>query len=230
MRQTWHDLLFAHWRMDPEQMRAVLPVPLRPFLDLFGGAAWVGIIPFWMSNVRFRCMPPLPALSTFPECNVRTYLTIDGKPGVYFFSLDAASMMAVYGARMFNLMYYLARMEVKIGEDNRVTYWNRRVSKQKPGELRCRYSPAKPVFHHPLQGSLEHFLTERYCLYVPHADGSITRGNIHHAPWPLQPGWAEFETNTIASAHGIELPAEPPLLHYSKLQEVLIWGPERVEA
>ncbi len=231
MTQRWHDLLFAHWPIDPEHMRSVLPAPLRPFLDTYDNKAWVGIVPFWMSHVRFRWMPPLPGLSTFPECNVRTYVNIHGKPGVYFFSLDAASLLAVYGARMFNLMYYLARMKVEHRVEDRaeggIHYSDRRVSKQMPGALQLRYGPAEAEAKPPHPGTLEHFVTERYCLYVPHANGSITRGNIHHPPWLLQAGWADFEVNTIADAHGIRLPEKAPLLHFSQRQDVLIWGPER---
>jgi uncharacterized protein YqjF (DUF2071 family) len=113
--QSWHDLLFAHWALDPDHVRAAMPEPVRPFLDVREGKAWVGVIPFWMSNVRMRWMPPIPTGGRFPELNVRTYLTIDGKPGVYFFSLDAGSLLAVIGARWgYALPYYWAKMEVLI--------------------------------------------------------------------------------------------------------------------
>jgi uncharacterized protein len=123
-RQTWHDLLFAHWALDPEHVRAAIPQPLRPFLDVRDGKAWVGVIPFWMSNVRMRWMPPVPTAGKFPELNVRTYLTIDGKPGVYFFSLDAGSLLAVIGARLgYALPYFHARMQVLHGTERIVGDW-----------------------------------------------------------------------------------------------------------
>ena len=107
MTQHWHDLLFAHWPMDAEQVRAAMPEPLRPFLDTFQGKAWVGVIPIWMNEVRFRGLPAIPGMSTFAEMNCRTYVTVGGKPGVYFFSLDAESLLAVHGARAgFVLEYF----------------------------------------------------------------------------------------------------------------------------
>ena len=102
MTQSWHDLLFAHWPLDPDVLRVRLP-PSLP-LDVFDGRAWIGVIPFHMTNVGPRGAPSLPGLSAFAELNVRTYVTLDDKPGVYFFSLDAASTLAVIGARaMFRL-------------------------------------------------------------------------------------------------------------------------------
>src|SRR5947209_7678700 len=110
MKQTWHDLLFAHWSLPPEQIRPAVPAQLA--LDTFDGKAWVGVIPFWMSAVRARFLPPLPGVSRFPELNARTYVTYNGKPGVYFFSLDAARRAAVWGARSFyHLPYFYAAMK-----------------------------------------------------------------------------------------------------------------------
>src|ERR1044071_7838186 len=95
MTQTWHDLLFAHWPIDPRVLRASVPLPLA--LDIFDGRAWVGVV------------PPPPRLSSFPELNVRTYVTVGGRPGVYFFSLDATSPIAVWSAkRIFRLPYFRA--------------------------------------------------------------------------------------------------------------------------
>ena len=126
MTQTWHDLLFAHWPIDPGLLARKLPVELP--LDLFDDQAWIGVIPFHMTNVGPRGVPSLPGLSAFPELNVRTYVTLDGKPGVYFFSLDAASTLAVIGARtMFHLPYFRAAMSVHT-DGRRVTYRSARRS------------------------------------------------------------------------------------------------------
>src|ERR1700758_2464987 len=109
MMQTWHDLLFAHWPIRQEQLRPLVP-PQLP-LDTFDGQCWVGVVPFWMSGVRARGVPPLPGLARFPELNVRTYVAYKDKPGVYFFSLDAANFPAVWAARtFFHLPYFYARM------------------------------------------------------------------------------------------------------------------------
>ena len=97
MKQTWNDLLFAHWPIPFAQLRPLVPDSLT--LDTFDGQCWIGVVPFWMSGVRARGLPALPGFSRLPELNVRTYVTYGGKPGVYFFSLDITSHLAVWGAR-----------------------------------------------------------------------------------------------------------------------------------
>lgn len=240
MRQRWHDLLFAHWPADPREIRAVLPPALRPFLDTFDGLAWLGVIPFWMSHVRPRFMPPIPGFSTFPELNVRTYLTIDGKPGVFFFSLDVTSRSAVVGARVaFSLPYFHARMSVMAGRHigdrlaspapalprAAVQYVSERLQPPVPAEFRARYGPIGPA-RRARPGSIEFFLVERYCLYTTRA-GNILRAVIHHLPWPLQPAEASIELNTVAAAGGLRLPSHPPLLHFAKELDVVVWWLER---
>src|SRR4051812_15661753 len=113
MTQSWHDLLFAHWPVDKATLAALVPSPLEP--DVFEGTGWVGVVPFHMTNVAPRAVPNVPWISAFPELNVRTYVSVGGKPGVYFFSLDAASALAVAAARsLFNLPYYQATIDVGI--------------------------------------------------------------------------------------------------------------------
>jgi uncharacterized protein YqjF (DUF2071 family) len=217
MVQIWHDLLFAHWPIPPAVMRQHVP-PQLP-LDIFAGQAWIGIVPFHMSNVRPRWVPPLPGLSRFPELNVRTYVTLDNKPGVYFFSLDAGNLPAVWAARtLYHLPYFHARMNVDVA-GGRVTYSSRRLHGR--ADLTANYQAIAPV-QFPQSGSLEYWLTERYCLYTIHGD-RIYRGEVHHLPWPLQEASAEFQENTMAAAANITLPKEKPRLHFSKQQEVLIW-------
>jgi uncharacterized protein YqjF (DUF2071 family) len=226
MTQRWHDLLFAHWPVDPELVRARLPQALRPFLDTYQGKAWVGVIPFWMSNVRMRGAPPIPGVSTFAEMNCRTYLTVDGKPGVYFFSLDAESLLAVYGARLgFGLSYFYARMRADGRRGPQIKYSSRRVQRPRPAEFRGNYGPESEVFR-AQPGSIDHFVVERYCLYTSRG-GSVWRGNIHHMPWPLQYAHAEIEANSVPESHGIELPKRTPLLHFAREIDVLIWPPQR---
>ncbi|HEX7289302.1 MAG TPA: DUF2071 domain-containing protein [Candidatus Angelobacter sp.] len=223
MLQTWHDLLFAHWALTPEKIRPLVPQELE--LDLRDGRAYVAVAPFWMSGIRARWTPPLPRLSRFAELNVRTYVRYKGIPGVYFFSLDAASRMAVRGARWgYGLPYFFAAMSVQsLGENLR--YSSRRLEDPRPAEFLGRYRPiSAPRVREA--GSLEHFLTERYCLYTVDR-GRVSRAYIHHLPGQLQDAEAEIEVNTMAQAAGIELPQSKPLLHFSRLLEVLIWWPER---
>jgi hypothetical protein len=226
MIQRWHDLLFAHWALPPAKIRPLVPRELE--LDTFEGEAWVGVIPFRMSGVRFRGMPPIPTASTFPELNVRTYVRAPqqpDKPGVYFFSLDAASSLAVLGARVgAGLPYFWAEMRVNDVEGN-IDYASARKSKRHPAELIARYKPVGPASSH--KTDLEKFVTERYCLYVVRS-GNVHRIQIHHEPWPLQPAEAQFERNTMTKAQDIELPAENPVLQFAKCLEVYIFAPEEI--
>lgn len=223
MKQTWHDLLFAHWQVPLATLRSLVPPQVA--LDTFDGQGWVGVVPFRMSGIRRRGLPPFPGLSRFPELNVRTYVSHDGKPGVYFFSLDAANLAAVWAARAFyHLPYFHAAMSSKgLGGD--IHYFSRR--RRGNAELRGHYRPISEVRSRP-NGSLEHWLTERYCLYTVHS-GQLYRGEIHHQPWPLQDAEAEFESNTVAAASGIALPNTAPLLHFARRLEVLIWPLHRAE-
>jgi uncharacterized protein YqjF (DUF2071 family) len=217
MAQTWNDLLFAHWPVQTEALRPLIPSQLP--LDTFNGQCWVAVAPFHMTRVRPRLVPAAPGISAFPELNVRTYVSVGGKPGVYFFSLDAASRLAVWAARRtYRLPYFFARMEVS-EQDGCFQYRSSRLGPQ--ARLRARYRPTKPVqLRHP--GTLEHWLTERYCLYTV-SGSSVFRAEIHHEQWPLQNAEALIEENTMARAAGIALPETAPLLHFAKRLEVLIW-------
>jgi uncharacterized protein YqjF (DUF2071 family) len=217
MQQTWNDLLFAHWTVPRERLRALVPSELP--LDSYDGQCWVAVAPFHMSGIRGRFMPPIPGTSALPELNVRTYVTYGGKPGVYFFSLDAASRLAVWGARTFyKLPYFFAKMHVR-DHEGWTEYTSSRASS--PAEFRGHYRPCGPV-QLRAPGSLEHWLSERYCLYTV-SGGSVYRSEIHHPQWPLQDAEAEIQSNTMAAAAGVTLPSAIPLLHFSKTLDVLIW-------
>jgi len=222
MKQTWHDLLFAHWPLPPDQVRSLVPQELA--LDTYDGNAWIGVVPFWMSGIRARGLPPLPGLSRFPELNVRTYVSHGGKPGVYFFSLDAANWPAVWSARkFFHLPYFEASMSSR--EDRGLIHYTS-DRKGMAAEFRGRYRSVTPV-RQSRKDSLEHFLTERYCLYTV-VGGRVHRCDIHHLPWPLQKAEAQIETNTMAYASGILFPSSDPLLHFAQRLDVLIWPLRRV--
>ena len=226
MAQRWHDLLFAHWPLPVDALRRHLPSTL--ILDTFDGVAWIGVVPFRMSHVRLRGLPALPWLSAFPELNVRTYVTVEDKPGVYFFSLDAGNLVAVAVARWwFHLPYFRARMTCT-SDGRSVSYRSSRTHRGAPGaEFVGRYRPCGDVFR-TVFGTLEHWLTERYCLYAADTDHCIYRGDIHHQPWPLQPAEAEIAVNTMADAHNVALPNTPPLLHFARQLDVIVWSPRRV--
>jgi len=226
MAQSWNDLLFAHWPLPAERLRALLPPGLA--LDTFDGQAWLSVVPFHMSGVRARAMPALPRLGAFAELNVRTYVTRDGRPGVFFFSLDASELLAVAAARRFyHLPYFNARIAVRARE-RAVQYASERIHPgARPARFRAEYCPRGPVA--PARaGTLDEWLTARYCLYAARRDGTLYRAEIDHHPWPLQPAEAEIRENGLASVWGLTLPVRPPLLHFSRRLDVRVWPLRRL--
>ena len=232
MKMRWHELLFMHWAVPVAALRPHVPRTLA--IETFDGSAWLGVVPFRMSGVRPRCVPPVPGVSAFPELNVRTYVVPEesrSKPGVWFFSLDATSKLAVRAARrFFALPYYDAHISCQVnGSTNTPTvHYSSRRTHQGAGnaELDTEYRPTGKVFH-AKPGTLDYFLTERYCLYSARGE-QLYRCEIAHAPWPLQSARAETRRNTMTRQLGFDLPHEEPLLHYADYQEVVAWMLERV--
>jgi uncharacterized protein YqjF (DUF2071 family) len=219
MGQTWENLLFAHWRAPAASLRAHLPVGLE--LDLYEDEAWIGITPFAVSGLRARGLPPFPFVSSFLELNVRTYVTAGGKPGIWFFSLDASSELAVQAARYgYKLPYFRAEMRAEWREGERSFESRRRDPRGASAAFRGSYRPTGNVLDADPR-SLAHFLTERYCLYTTDG-GALKRGEIHHPPWPLQPAEATIAENTMAP-EGISFLDDDPILHFSERQDVVIW-------
>jgi hypothetical protein len=221
MTQSWHDLLFAHWPVAADHLRERVPPGLE--IDRFEGQAWLGVIPFHMTNVAPRGVPALPWVSAFPELNVRTYVRVQGQPGIYFFSLDAANPVAVTLARtLFRLPYYTAVMDVAL-DGGRVRYRSRRTASDgPPAVFTARYGPVGDAFV-ASPGSLEHFLTERYCLYTVDERFTLRMLEIHHPPWRLRRAEAAIEENTMASAAGVRLPSMAPLLLFAARQDTVAW-------
>jgi uncharacterized protein len=221
MGQTWEDLLFAHWRVPASAIRGHVPADLE--VEEKDGSAWVSVTPFRLTGLRARGTLPLPRISSFLELNVRTYVhAADGKPGIWFFSLDASSRLAVEAARRtYKLPYFHARMTAtRRGEW--IEYECARI--EEPGRVFSgRYRPAGPVFEAE-PGSLESFLAERYCLYSTDERGRLHRAEIHHAPWPLQRADAEIELASIAP---IELEGEP-IVQFARRLDIVVWPLEPV--
>ncbi|MFL5827795.1 MAG: YqjF family protein [Thermoleophilaceae bacterium] len=219
--QTWEDLLFAHWPVPVEALRPLVP-PQLP-IDVYDGSAWLGVTPFVVRGLRARGTLPVPGLSSFPETNVRTYTTVGDKPGIWFFSLDADSNVAVRAARRgYRLPYFHSKIDVQRAA-GRVRYsLERRSPEAPPAGLRALYWPIGEMYQ-ASPGSLEHFLAERYCLYTVDEQQRILRGEIHHPPWPLQRAEASMPVNTMALELGLELSDPPPVLHFARRQQVLIW-------
>jgi hypothetical protein len=224
LSQTWRHVLFAHWPVSRDALRVVIPPALE--IDTFDGHAWLGVTPFRITGARPRGLPPLLGVSSFPEINVRTYVRLGNKSGVWFLSLDAGGALAVWLARrLYHLPYFRARMSVR-SRAGEIEYQSRRRDRgAPPAEFRARYHPLGPAFR-ALPGTLEHFLAERYCLFAA-GDRQLFRADIAHRPWPLQRAEARIETNTMAAAHELALPdasshAQPHLLYAARM-DVRIW-------
>jgi len=225
MRQQWHDLLFAHWPIPLATMRALVPPALE--LDSWAGMAWVGVVPFRMQGVRPRFVTAVPWLSAFPELNVRTYVKArEGgvtKAGVYFFSLEAANPVAVAIARStFKLPYFNAAMQLH-DDGRQIHYTSQRTHRgAAPAAFNGRYGPTGPVYR-AQPDTIDHWLTERYALYTLGRGNAVYIGEIHHLPWPLQPAQATITVNTMAQASQLPLPDQPPLLHFARALDVVVW-------
>jgi uncharacterized protein YqjF (DUF2071 family) len=227
MAQAWQNALFAHWPLKPAALRRFVPSGVA--LDLFDGAAWLGITAFVVADARIRGVPALPGVSTFAEVNVRTYVTADDKPGVLFLSLDAASLAAVLGARAwFRLPYFSATGHAEW----RAGSWWFRSRRDHPGAVRARFSARyRGARRRRLPGgaALTRWLVERYCLYCG-ADGTLLRAEIHHGPWPIEPADADIKKNTLGEALGLSLDQSPPLLHFSSGVDAVVWPPRVIRA
>ena len=224
MTQSWHDLLFAHWRVDVSEMRRAVPAAFD--LDLFDGEAWLGVVPFHMTNVGLRATPAVPWISAFPELNVRTYVRVADRPGVYFFSLDAARWLAVAAARtLLNLPYYTADMTLE-----RRRRWPalRECASNAParavqGDVRTCGRPVRRARR------FDRVLPHGAILSVPsQPSGHPYRLDIHHRPWSLQVARATITMNTMAAASHLTLNGAPALLHFARRQDVVAWPPARL--
>ena len=227
MRMTWSELLFAHWPIEPDEVARLLPSGLT--LDTRDGQAWVGVVPFLMSGLAPRCCPPIPGLSRFLELNVRTYVIRDGKPGVWFFSLDAESLIAVRVARLtFNLPYMDATMSLSHDEAGAIEYRSERTHR---GEPPAAFDASYQAIGKPFQaepGTLEHWLTARYCLYSADRKGRLYRGEIDHPPWMLSSATWRPRRNTMGDQCGFRLEAEPHLLSAQPIS-VRAWMAKRCD-
>ena len=225
MNQSWGDLLFMHWEVPADLLRKHIPARLA--VDTFEGRAWVGVTPFTLWDVRPVFTPPVPFLSEFDEINVRTYVHLDGVPGVWFFSLDANSMAAVLGARtFFRLPYFNARIS-REREGERTVYGSSRddsAGRQAEFEATWTTGADQPAAE---PGTLDFFLVERYCLYTAD-DERLYRVQIHHRPWPLHDVRLRSYRSSMVEAAGLGKPAGEPLIHHGGPVDVEVWPLEEV--
>jgi uncharacterized protein YqjF (DUF2071 family) len=228
MHQEWGDLLFMHWPVPAALIQAQLPARLQA--DIHDGTAWIAVVPFRMWDVRSRVTPPVPGVREFLELNVRTYVHLDGVPGVWFFSLDASNPLAVWAARtFFHLPYFRARLSLDRPAPDQLHYTGHRVHNGAPeGHFDATWRlgetlpPAEP-------GSLAFFLTERYALYAACGQGGkLYRGRIAHHPWPLRAAELLHYDSNLIEGHGLPTPVGAPVLHAGGPLSVDLWRLQRV--
>jgi uncharacterized protein len=218
--QTWEDVVFAHWRADADALQALLPDGLR--VDTYDGTAWLGVNAFRVESVRLHGTLPVPWVSSFPQLNVRTYVTSGTRPGLWFFSLDTPSLLAAETARrVYRLPWQTCRLEISERSGRLEVTAARAAGRAFTARLSPRGAPAPAE-----PGTLEHFLLERYCLYARDG-GRLHRAELHHRPWQLEPALGSVDLNTMGPPE-LTLGTEPPLLHVARLQDVLAWPLVRV--
>ncbi len=228
MRQAWMDLLFAHWPIPSKFLRPFVPFELE--LEEFDGTSWIGVVPFRMEGVRFRHFH-LPWISAFPELNVRLYVRFRDKPGVYFLSLDGSNSLAAFGAWWsYHLPYYWSKVTHKTFPtgDNSPSFQVEAICGRAKPQLifKALYEPVGDLFF-ANPGTLEHFLTERYCLFTKQRKGSLMRVDVHHPPWPLQQAKAKIEAQDMVRPFGLLLPDQKPHLLFSPGVQTLCWPMRR---
>ncbi|AXG05484.1 DUF2071 domain-containing protein [Haloplanus rubicundus] len=220
----WRHLLFENWPVDPAVMDAHLPDALSP--DTYDGTAWLSVVPFTNVAVRPKGLPASVGVR-LPELNVRTYVTRDGVPSVYFFSLDAQGVASVLGARLFHhLPYYYARISLDAA-DGRVRFSSRRRHPgARPAHYEGTYWPTGEPFAAP-DDPFAAFLVERYRFYTEAQDGSLRYTDVSHDPWTLSPAAADIETDTLLRSHGFARPDADPVYYYSRGLDVVASRSER---
>jgi uncharacterized protein YqjF (DUF2071 family) len=222
---NWGKLLFMHWKLPVETLRRAVPAQLS--IDTHEGDAWIGVVPFTMWGIRASFLPAVPGFSEMHELNVRTYVHYKGVPGVYFFSLDAASALAVMGARTFFLLrYFTAEMSLK-QNGKRIVYHSRRTHRDAPAASFDATWKIGDALGESAPGSLEFFLTERYCFYTVSGE-SVYRCRIQHAPWQLRSAEVSAYKSTMIESYNLPTPEGKPLLHYCEELAVDVWTLERV--
>jgi uncharacterized protein YqjF (DUF2071 family) len=210
--QTWIEHAFLHWRLEPRELARLLPDSVE--LETFDGSAWLGVTAFLLTGLRLRGLPPLPGISTFPEVGARTYVTRDGKPGLWYFALDAGSTLAVEAAkRVYRLPYARAQMRY-VRDGGRVHLESARAGAAFSVDYLGTGAPFAAT-----PGSLESFLAERYCIYTENG-GRAYRAELHHPPWRLQQGEATVDVNTFTP---LPLPARPGHVLFAERQDVVVW-------
>ena len=227
MHQTWDKLLFLHWPISVEELRPLIPAKLE--IETWDGTAWIGVTPLAIRGIRPPFVPPLPLVSRTLELNVRTYVSLDGVSGVWFFSLDASNPLAVWGARLgFALPYFRASISMTAADGQETFQCSRAGPERTPAEFSAQWRRASQPFHAE-PNSRDFFLIERYCLYSS-SGGRLYRADIRHRPWPLTEAHVERVSSSVVASHGLPEPQGAPLVHAQAAPlDVWAWPPRRVD-
>ncbi|MFD1707513.1 YqjF family protein [Siminovitchia sediminis] len=224
MRQVWNNVLFLHWPVPPERLRPFIPSALE--IDMYERTAWIGIVAFQMKGIYFRGLQSISVVPPFAEMNVRTYVTNNGKPGVFFMTLDVNDWASLNIAkRWYRLPYSPAAITIlKSGE----TFYYKNNRKRSSAEFYGNCTPV-PGEYFPEEGTLDHWLTERYCFYTTDNKYNIYCGEIHHLPWPLQKAEITIDRNTLFSQFHLDLSHLQPIANYSKGVESFMWNCKKLQ-
>lgn len=229
MYQSWRDLLFAHWRIEPDEIQRTLPRGLT--VDTFDGAAWLGIVAFYMRNIRWRGTPALPWLSNFLELNIRTYVHDDrGRPGIWFYSLDCNRALAVWGAKtFFHLPYRQAQMTApsQPGRAAAIEYSSQVCNT----DLTCRTTyRLGNNSREETPGTFGFFLVERYLLFAADRRGRLFSGQVHHRAYPIVDATLDAWSSNLLAGQGFNSDeTRPEHLCGSRGVDVQVFALERVE-
>ncbi|MCQ6278424.1 YqjF family protein [Bacillus sp. EB600] len=227
LRQTWNDLLFVHYPIPVELLRPHIPGSLQ--IDTFDGTAWLGVVVFVMEGIYFRGLAAVSLTPKFTEINVRTYVHCNGKPGVYFMSLDVGNLASLLIAKKwYRLPYQPAQISIQKEGESFYCQSLRKGKMKIPIAFEGKYVPLSEVYL-PEKGTVDHWLTERYCFFSTNKRGSVFCGEIHHRPWPLQKVKAEIVRNTLFTPFQVDVEEEKTITHFSMGVEAFFWNIKRIK-
>ncbi len=226
LQQTWTNVLSMHWPVAPSALKRFVPSALE--LQEHDDTGWLSVIALQIEAMRFRALPSLPGLSTFPQLNLRTYVQCEGKPGVWFLRVDADNPLAAWGAReLLHLPYVFSSI---MAEESDGAHCFTATRKEDDTAFRARYRPRSESYESP-PGSLAHVLMERYCQYSLGSKGQLLRTELHHQTWPLHDVDVDVEQNTLFASHALDAPAaSPSVALYTRRLEAVIWNPTSCKA
>ena len=226
MRQTWKNVLFAHFPISPERLRPHIPSTLE--IDTYQDSAWLGVIIFVIEGIYFRGLSPISVVFKFPEVNLRTYVQHGGKRGVFFLSLDVGNWASLAISKgWYHLPYCSAEISYRKEGDTFHCHSLRKGKSDNPITFTGSFTPDLEVYF-PEDGTIDHWLTERYCLYSQDNRGNLYCGDIHHKPWPLQKAEAIISTNTLPTPFGIDISKPEPTFYFSEGVDTLFWNIKKI--